>query len=138
MDLGGLGALISSSTVVNIINTDGTLYVPPTVNSPDNTASTAMIIGVAFAGLVAVILIGVGVFFIVRRMRQKKAMQIDEEIKDEKMEVEPQKGSVQVMELADSSAVIDMPGENTFERWEQSFVMPSTSRRKSRIRGSRD
>lgn len=128
--------MISSSTVVNIINSDGTQYVPPTVNLPDNVASTALIIGVAFAGLVAVILIGVAVFFIVRRMRLRKLSRISpspDTMKEDKLDMDEPKEVIQAIELANSSTVLDTP-ETSFEKWQESYIIPTSSRRKSRLR----
>jgi hypothetical protein len=141
VDLGGLGPLISSSTTVNIINTDGTAYVPPEVVTPDSTANTALIIGLAVAGVVLAVLIGVGIYFLVRRLRQNKMNQVQEIVEP----VEKEDSTViKAMEVIPNSSTLELganPADQapeTFEKWESSFIMPTSSKRRSRFKSTRE
>jgi hypothetical protein len=73
VQLDGLGAILSASTVVNIINDDGTAYVPPTVVTPNATMSTAVMIAIICSCVLGAVLIGVGTFLIIRWYRMKKS-----------------------------------------------------------------
>lgn len=146
VNLDGLGPIISASTVVSIINTDGSLYTPQDVSAPDSAASTAMIVGIAFAGLVVIILLGLSVFFIVRRMRAKKTAKVNDAVRDP-MDDSDHKDVIKVVELGSASVVnfdaleersFDSPSpDKSFEKWEKSFIVPTSSRRKFRAKSNR-
>lgn len=72
LNLQDLGAIISATTVVNVVNTDGTTYVPPTVVLSDSTKSIALIVGVAFAAMVVLIGTIVGVIFLIKKCNATK------------------------------------------------------------------
>lgn len=68
MNIGGLGPLISASTTINVLNADGNAYVPPeVVKQTDERTNMALIVGVAFAGVVLLIGIVVAIKFLVKK-----------------------------------------------------------------------
>ena len=73
LDLGDIGSVISTSTVVNIVNADGTAYSPPVIVMPDEVASTAILLAIIFSALIGAVLIAVGIFFLIRKIKMMKA-----------------------------------------------------------------
>lgn len=82
MHLDGLGAVISASTVVNIVNADGTPYVPPEVVMPDQIKSTAILLAIIFSSLIGAALLAIGLFFLIRKL--KNGVRVDIKVEDER------------------------------------------------------
>ena len=87
LPLGDIGSVISASTVVNIVNADGTPYTPPEIILPDQIKSTTILLAIIFSAIVGAILIAVGLFFLIRKIRMKKATAKVYDISDKEMEM---------------------------------------------------
>ena len=85
LPLGDIGSVISASTVVNIVNADGTPYTPPEIILPDQIKSTTILLAIIFSAIVGAILIAVGLFFLIRKIRMKKATAKVYDISDKEM-----------------------------------------------------
>lgn len=127
MDIGGLGPIISATTVVNVVNTDGTSYVPPVVTPTNQTTSIAMIIGIAFGGMVVLIGTIVGIIFLVKKFGGRPIQTIQPEVIQLGLEKE---GNVALpADLMDNSSNINM-----FEGTMNNLNVHEDTRRKMRIR----
>ena len=86
MQLDGLGAVISASTIVNIVNADGTAYVPPTVIMPDQITSTTILLAIIFSSVVGAIGLAIGLFFLIRKLKMKSRNQVHD-LSEKEMDV---------------------------------------------------
>jgi hypothetical protein len=73
--LDGLGSIISTTTVVNIVNADGTIYTSPTTIPPDQAPNngqsnqTTYLVVIILSVLIGAGLIAVGLYFLIKRIR---------------------------------------------------------------------
>lgn len=75
--------------MVNIVNADGTPYTPPEVVLPDQVKSTVVLIAIIFSSIIGAVLLGLGIFFLVRKFKKVNNMVHDIEMVEKEKDPSP-------------------------------------------------
>jgi hypothetical protein len=77
--VGALGAILSSTGQISIINTDGSQYVAPTPTTPaSNSSSKTTIIIAVVVSIMSLALVGVTSYLVIRKLRNRESIAPEE------------------------------------------------------------